>query len=291
MWALRQFLSLSTGTSFVLNSRNQIIKTLVSSLSISYAVVYKPIIKRMSVEWTPRPVWLNAPQRIMAWPTCEATNQLSTRLFYRESSLFLSNRGGRRRGVAMVSTTFFYCRLWTREARAGSDSCKQAESEEREPVRAGESSRKCSFTWAVFIIKYEFSQLLTTGSLNVGVSVLLCLCQRAAVGRWTRLYGLYWTPDTTQSKRRHSCNNTKLLLTHWTAGFSPWLWLPEQMVRTEARAHHGLVLLSLCLCVQSVPISVDLPREELEPPQSSVSHTRPPSDTNRVSNQGTVSVC
>lgn len=107
MWALRQFLSLSTGTSFVLNSRNQIIKTLVSSLFISYAVVYKPIIKRMSVEWTPRPVWLNAPQRIMAWPTCEATNQLSTRLFYRESSLFLSNRGGRRRGVAMVSTTFF----------------------------------------------------------------------------------------------------------------------------------------------------------------------------------------
>lgn len=59
------------------------------------------------------------------------------------------------------------------------------------------------------------------------------------------------------------------------------------MVRAGAWAHLGLVLLSLCLCVQSVPISVDLPREELEPPQSAVSDTRPPSDTNRVSDRGT----
>lgn len=40
-------------------------------------------------------------------------------------------------------------------------------------------------------------------------------------------------------------------------------------------AHCGLVLLSLWLCVQSVPIAVDKtkdkPQEELEPPQSAVS--------------------
>ena len=40
-------------------------------------------------------------------------------------------------------------------------------------------------------------------------------------------------------------------------------------------AHCGLVLLSLWLCIQSVPIGVDKtkdkPQEELEPPQSAVS--------------------
>lgn len=44
------------------------------------------------------------------------------------------------------------------------------------------------------------------------------------------------------------------------------------MVRGKAFAHRGLVLLSLWLCIQSVPISVDknkeIPQEELEPPQS-----------------------
>lgn len=44
------------------------------------------------------------------------------------------------------------------------------------------------------------------------------------------------------------------------------------MVRGKAMAHCGLVLLSLWLCIQSVPISVDKtkdkPQEELEPPQS-----------------------
>uniref|UniRef100_A0A671XZY0 Nucleobindin 2 n=1 Tax=Sparus aurata TaxID=8175 RepID=A0A671XZY0_SPAAU len=44
------------------------------------------------------------------------------------------------------------------------------------------------------------------------------------------------------------------------------------MVRGKAMAHCGLVLLSLWLCVQSVPIGVDntkdKPQEELEPPQS-----------------------
>ncbi|TKS73943.1 Nucleobindin-2 DNA-binding protein NEFA [Collichthys lucidus] len=44
------------------------------------------------------------------------------------------------------------------------------------------------------------------------------------------------------------------------------------MVRGKALAHCGLVLLSLWLCIQSVPISVDktkeIPHEELEPPQS-----------------------
>ncbi|XP_070762762.1 nucleobindin-2-like [Enoplosus armatus] len=44
------------------------------------------------------------------------------------------------------------------------------------------------------------------------------------------------------------------------------------MVRGKALAHCGLVLLSLWLCIQSVPISVDKtkekPQEELEPPQS-----------------------
>lgn len=48
------------------------------------------------------------------------------------------------------------------------------------------------------------------------------------------------------------------------------------MVRGKALAHCGLVLLSLWLCIQSVPISVDktkeIPHEELEPPQSAVSH-------------------
>lgn len=47
------------------------------------------------------------------------------------------------------------------------------------------------------------------------------------------------------------------------------------MVRGKAMAHCGLVLLSLWLCVQSVPIGVDntkdKPQEELEPPQSAVS--------------------
>lgn len=48
------------------------------------------------------------------------------------------------------------------------------------------------------------------------------------------------------------------------------------MVRGRAVAHCGLVLLSLWLCIQSVPISVDKTKEkpkkeELEPPQSAVS--------------------
>ena len=47
------------------------------------------------------------------------------------------------------------------------------------------------------------------------------------------------------------------------------------MVRGKAMAHCGLVLLSLWLCIQSVPIGVDKtkdkPQEELEPPQSAVS--------------------
>lgn len=47
------------------------------------------------------------------------------------------------------------------------------------------------------------------------------------------------------------------------------------MVRGKALAHCGLFLLSLWLCIQSVPISVDKtkekPQEELEPPQSAVS--------------------
>lgn len=244
----------------------------------------------MSAEWTPRPVWLDAPQRIMTslslHVTCEATNQLSTRLFYRESSLFPSNRGGRRRGVAMVSATFFYCRLWTREARAGGDSCKQAESEEREPVRARRTDR-----WVqkeVFVhLSCVYSEIRVVSAANNRLFKCWCLCPPVFVSE-----SCCW--EVNQAVRtlldpwhRHSCNNTKLLLTHWTAGFSPWLRLPEQMVRAGAWAHLGLVLLSLCLCVQSVPISVDLPREELEPPQGAVSDTRPPSDTNRVSDRGT----
>ncbi|KAK2842647.1 hypothetical protein Q5P01_012847 [Channa striata] len=46
-----------------------------------------------------------------------------------------------------------------------------------------------------------------------------------------------------------------------------------KMTRSKAMAHCGLVLLSLWLCIQSVPISVDMTKEkhqeeELEPPQS-----------------------
>lgn len=53
--------------------------------------------------------------------------------------------------------------------------------------------------------------------------------------------------------------------------------LPDQMVRSKALARCGLVLLSLWLCIQSVPISVDMTKEkpkeeELEPPESAVSH-------------------
>lgn len=49
-----------------------------------------------------------------------------------------------------------------------------------------------------------------------------------------------------------------------------------QMVRCKALAHCGLVLLSLWLCIQSVPISVDKTKvkpqeEELGPPESAVS--------------------
>uniref|UniRef100_A0A3Q0TAJ9 Nucleobindin 2 n=1 Tax=Amphilophus citrinellus TaxID=61819 RepID=A0A3Q0TAJ9_AMPCI len=49
--------------------------------------------------------------------------------------------------------------------------------------------------------------------------------------------------------------------------------LPDQMVRSKALARCGLVLLSLWLCIQSVPISVDKTKEkpkeeELEPPES-----------------------
>ena len=49
------------------------------------------------------------------------------------------------------------------------------------------------------------------------------------------------------------------------------------MVSSKAFARCGLVLLSLWLCIQSVPISVDKSKEkpdaeELEPPQSAVSH-------------------
>ncbi len=48
------------------------------------------------------------------------------------------------------------------------------------------------------------------------------------------------------------------------------------MVRGKAMTLCGLVLLSLWLCIQSVPISVDKTKEkpqqqELEPPQSAVS--------------------
>lgn len=49
------------------------------------------------------------------------------------------------------------------------------------------------------------------------------------------------------------------------------------MVKGKAMAHCGLILLSLWLCIQSVPISVDKTKEkpqqqELDPPQSAVSH-------------------
>lgn len=47
------------------------------------------------------------------------------------------------------------------------------------------------------------------------------------------------------------------------------------MMKNKALARCGLVLLSLWLCIQSVPISVDKtkekPQEELEPPHSAVS--------------------
>lgn len=50
------------------------------------------------------------------------------------------------------------------------------------------------------------------------------------------------------------------------------------MVRGRALARCGLVLLSLWLCIQSVPISVDKTKdkpeeEELGPPESAVSQT------------------
>lgn len=49
------------------------------------------------------------------------------------------------------------------------------------------------------------------------------------------------------------------------------------MKRSKAFARCGLVLLSLWLCIQSVPISVDKTKaepkvEQLDPPQSAVSH-------------------
>lgn len=148
--------------------------------------------------------------------------------------------------------------------------------------QAGESSRKRSFTWAVFILKYELSQLLTTGSLNVGVSVLLCLCQRAVVGRWTRLYGLYWTPDTDTPVITQSCYwPTELLVSPLDSGYLSRWWGLEP----------GPILgwcCSVCVCVSSRCRSVwtCLARNW--------SHRRvlwvtpdPPSDTNRVSDRGT----
>ena len=52
--------------------------------------------------------------------------------------------------------------------------------------------------------------------------------------------------------------------------------VPNQMVRAKALVHCGLVLLSLWLCIQSVPISVDKTKgkpqeEDLRAPQSAVS--------------------
>lgn len=54
------------------------------------------------------------------------------------------------------------------------------------------------------------------------------------------------------------------------------MYVPNQMVRAKALVHCGLVLLSLWLCIQSVPISVDKTKrkpqeEELGAPQSAVS--------------------
>lgn len=56
------------------------------------------------------------------------------------------------------------------------------------------------------------------------------------------------------------------------------------MVRGKALVRCGLVLLSLWLCIQSVPISVDQtkekpPEEELGPPESAVSHMNNLTDT------------